>query len=155
MFFKANQQEANSVKEFLSLYGLASGQYINFDKSIVCFINNVGVGDRKSVGNIMGVRSEGGNGRYLGLPMRVGRNRREVLGYVKERIIARIESWNHKFLSRACRVVLLKSVIQAIPSYTMGVFLLPVGLCKEIEIVMNFFWWKGGRRENKGVHWKS
>ncbi|XP_031131836.1 uncharacterized protein LOC116033219 [Ipomoea triloba] len=37
----------------------------------------------------------------------------------------------------------------------MGVFLLPVGLCKEIEKVMNSFWWKGGKRENKGIHWKS
>lgn len=51
--------------------------------------------------------------------------------------------------------MLLKSVIQAIPSYAMGVFLLPVGLCEKIEVIMNSFWWKGGRRENKGIHWKA
>lgn len=34
---------------------------------------------------------------------------------------------------------MLKSVIQAIPSYVMSVFLIPLGLVKEVEIVINSF----------------
>ncbi|XP_031130585.1 uncharacterized protein LOC116032236 [Ipomoea triloba] len=37
----------------------------------------------------------------------------------------------------------------------MGVFLLPKGLIKEIETLMNSYWWKGGGGENKGINWKS
>ena len=53
------------------------------------------------------------------------------------------EVWNKRFLSRAGKEVLLKSIIQAIPSYVMSVFLLPTTMCEEIERMMNAFWWGG------------
>lgn len=37
----------------------------------------------------------------------------------------------------------------------MNVFLLPKNLIREIESVMNAFWWKGAAREGKGICWKS
>uniref|UniRef100_A0A803PBQ1 Reverse transcriptase n=1 Tax=Cannabis sativa TaxID=3483 RepID=A0A803PBQ1_CANSA len=39
----------------------------------------------------------------------------------------RIQSWDNKFLSRAGKEVLIKSVVQALPAYTMNVFLIPAG----------------------------
>ena len=45
-----------------------------------------------------------------------------------------------KLLSQAGREVLLKVVIQAIPTYTMGCFKLPIGLCNEIEVLIKKFW---------------
>lgn len=44
VFFKANQMEAKNIKDLLSNYGKASGQYVNFDKSLVGFSTNVGRG---------------------------------------------------------------------------------------------------------------
>ncbi|PNX92866.1 hypothetical protein L195_g016009 [Trifolium pratense] len=47
---------------------------------------------------------------------------------------------------------MIKSVLQAISSYVMSVYLLPDSTIKEIERMINFFWWGGGMN-NKGIIW--
>ena len=46
-----------------------------------------------------------------------------------------------KSLSRAGKEVLLKTVAQALPTYTMNVLLLLIGVCRDIEKMFNSFWW--------------
>jgi hypothetical protein len=59
-----------------------------------------------------------------------------------------------KFLSQAGKEILLKAVAQAIPTYCMSVFKLPETLCKEINGMMQKFWW--GHKENTSkIHWMS
>lgn len=48
--------------------------------------------------------------------------------------------------------MLLKTVIQAIPTYTMSYFWIPSTILKEIEAMSANFWW--GHSE-KGIHLKS
>jgi len=58
-------------------------------------------------------------------------------------------------LSQAGNEVLIKSVAQEIPSYCMGVFLLPTSIGDEIEKMLNSFWW-GAKGENRnGIRWLS
>ena len=57
-----------------------------------------------------------------------------------------------KILSQAGKEVLIKSVIQAIPTYTMSCFKLPRGLVKELEILIRKFRW-GYNGDNRKVHW--
>ena len=54
----------------------------------------------------------------------------------------------------AGREVLIKSVIQAIPTYTMSCFKLPKCLIKELEVLIRKFWW-GYNDAAKKVHWVS
>ncbi|XP_030503490.1 uncharacterized protein LOC115718807 [Cannabis sativa] len=49
--------------------------------------------------------------------------------------------------------VLIKSVVQSLPAYTMNVFLIPVGICQDIERAITKFWWRSNK--NKGIHWLS
>lgn len=51
----------------------------------------------------------------------------------------KFNSWRGKLLSRDGKEVLIKAVVQAIPTYTMSLFLLPMQLCKDIERLMNRF----------------
>ncbi|XP_050219768.1 uncharacterized protein LOC126670140 [Mercurialis annua] len=51
--------------------------------------------------------------------------------------------------------VLIKSVVQSLPNYTMNVFLILVGLCDELERVMNSFWWGQYQEKKKGINWAS
>ena len=55
-------------------------------------------------------------------------------------------------MSKADKEVMIKSVLQAIPSYLMSVYLLPDTTIKVVERMMNSFWWGGGVN-NKGIKW--
>ena len=57
-------------------------------------------------------------------------------------------------LSRAGKEVLIKAVPQSIPTYTMGVFLLLVKLCNELDALCARFWW-GQTGDERKIHWKS
>ena len=50
--------------------------------------------------------------------------------------------------------MLLKVVVQAIPTFAMGCFKLPLGLCREIEMLIRKFWWRQ-RGEHRKIHWKN
>lgn len=63
-----------------------------------------------------------------------------------------MHSWNNIFLSQASKKVLLKAIIQSIPTYTISVFKLPKKLCCKITQIMSTFWWGNNGLEKK-VHW--
>lgn len=44
-------------------------------------------------------------------------------------------------------------MVQALPSYAMGMFLFPEKLCSEMENPMCKFWWQNSTKKAKGIHW--
>jgi len=90
--------------------------------------------------------------KYLGLPSLVGRNKKASFNYIKERVWRKIQGWKEKLLSQARREILIKSVVQAIATYTMNCFKLPLGLCSEIESLIRKFWW-GQKGDWRKIHW--
>lgn len=78
--------------------------------------------------------------KYLGLPSFMGRGKRESFSYIRERVWHKIQGWKEKLLSQAGREILIKSIVQAMPSFTMGCFKLPKSLCKDIESLIRKFW---------------
>ena len=64
----------------------------------------------------------------------------------------KLQVWEGKLLSQAGREVLLKSVIQAILTFTMGCFKLPLGLCNEIEAMIKTYFW-GHCGDRRKIHW--
>ena len=46
---------------------------------------------------------------------------------------------------------MIKAVVQSILVYSMSVFKLPVGLCKDIEAMIQKFWWGNG--DGRKIHW--
>ncbi|KAM6548720.1 hypothetical protein CsatB_020396 [Cannabis sativa] len=92
---------------------------------------------------------------YLGLPNIIGRKKNAVLGFLKTKVIARINSWDGKLLSRADKEILLKTLVQSLPTYAMSVFLLLLGTCNEIEKLMALLWWKSSSSKGKGIIWRS
>lgn len=53
--------------------------------------------------------------------------------------------------------MLIKSVAQAIPTYSMACFKLPRGLCQHINGILRKFWWgcKNGERKTAWVSWET
>jgi hypothetical protein len=155
LFFKACERQAQTMKNILSLYEAASGQSISLPKLEIFYSRNVLDTLKNSITAIMGVQAVLGTGKYLGLPSMIGRNRTAVFAYVKDRVWQKINSWSSKCLSKAGREVMIKSVLQDIPSFVMSIFLLPGTIITNIENMMNSFWWGCGGSSNKGIHWMS
>lgn len=103
---------------------------------------------------VLGFLEADENTQYLGLPNCMNRNKNAILGYLKDRVRNKIQSWDGSLLNKGGKEVLLKTVTQAIPTFAMSVFLLPIEMCKDMEKLMCKYWWKSGRKD-KSIHWMS
>ena len=74
--------------------------------------------------------------------------------FIRERVWKKTHGWKEKLLSRVGKEVLIKSVLQAIPTYVMSVFSLLSTLCAKIKSIMRRFWWCG-EGNDKGIMWKK
>jgi ribonuclease HI len=152
LFCRANIVEATHLMSLLDIYGAASGQEINLAKSEEFFSRNLSEAAQADLSSIMGVKHVLGTGNYLGLPSMVGRSKKATFGYIKDRIWKKINSWRGRALSKAGKDVMIKSVLQSIPTYTMSVYMVPDSIINDIEKMINSFWWGGGA-DNKGIRW--
>ena len=59
-----------------------------------------------------------------------------------------------KLLSNVGKEILLKTVAQAVPTYTMSVFKLLNTLCNEMTSMVRCFWWGQANEKNK-MTWLS
>jgi hypothetical protein len=143
------------MKNILNTYEAASGQAISLPKSEILYSRNVPDALKNSITNILAVRAVLGTGKYLGMPSMIGRDRTATFAYIKDRVWQRINSWSCKCLSKAGHEVMIKSVLQAIPSYVMSMFQLPSTLITTIERMMNTFWWGHGSTNHRGINWLS
>ena len=50
--------------------------------------------------------------------------------------------------------MLLKVVVQVIPTFAVSCFKLPMGLCNDIKAMIRKFWW-GQRGDRRKIHWKK
>ena len=130
----------------------ASGQHVNYHKSAISFSANMDEASQWQVCEILEVFATSNHGTYLGMPSQIGRKNSVVFNFIREKVWQRLQSWNLKFLGRAGKEIMLKTVAQAIPNYAMNIYLLLVELYKELEIMMNSFWCK--RNEDRGIHWR-
>ncbi|KAH9779367.1 reverse transcriptase domain-containing protein [Citrus sinensis] len=96
-------------------------------------VNNEAV---HSICSLLGVQAIDNQRNYLRLPSHIGRSK----------II---------LLSRAGKEILLKTVAQAMPNYAMNIFLLPKELCRELEKMMNSFWWGRKKNGSGGINWMT
>lgn len=55
-------------------------------------------------------------------------------------------------MSNAGKEMLLKAVLQAIPTYTMGIFLLPQNITSKLNVMFKKFWW-GTNGGNTKIQW--
>ncbi|KAI5427001.1 hypothetical protein KIW84_032431 [Lathyrus oleraceus] len=80
------------------------------------------------------------------------RSKKATFSFIKDRIGKKINSWNGRSLSKAGKEVMIKLVLQAIPSYIMGVFVIPDAIVNDIEKMLISFWWRGSNN-NKRIMW--
>uniref|UniRef100_A0A5B7C6K9 Reverse transcriptase zinc-binding domain-containing protein n=1 Tax=Davidia involucrata TaxID=16924 RepID=A0A5B7C6K9_DAVIN len=157
LFANATEEQALEISRIISLYGEASGQQINFDKSALSFSSNVPVSRKDEIKNILGVSVCSIHNKYLGLPSTIGRSKMQPFNIIRERVWRKLQGWKERLLSKAGREVLIKAVAQAIPTYMMSCFKLPVTICDAINKMICNFWWgqKGSERKLHWIRWEK
>ena len=110
---------------------------------------------REGVKDSLQVHNETLCERYLGMPTDVGHSKNGTFKYLLDRVWEKIRGWMEKLLSSTGKEVLIKSVAQAIPVFSMSCFRLPRGVCLDIESLIRQFWWgsKRGKRKPSWVAW--
>lgn len=120
----------------------------------ISFSKNVPSDLRMEITNHLGVAVVDRHEKYLGLPTIVGKSKKVVFASIKERIWKKLQGWKEKFLSRAGKEVLIKAVIQAIPTYLMCIFRISDRVINEINSMIAKFWW-GSETVRSKMHWHS
>ncbi|XP_057443227.1 uncharacterized protein LOC130735144 [Lotus japonicus] len=152
LFFRATEEEVEVVNQVLTVYQQISGQLLNLDKSEISYSRNVLEERKHAIQERLQVKAVEVQSKYLGLPVFVGRSKSQVFNFIQERVWKKLKGWKEKALSMAGREVLIKFVAQAIPTYIMSCFSLPVGLCNHIESMISRFWW-GSKQGERKIHW--
>lgn len=87
--------------------------------------------------------------KYLGLPVLIRKLKKETFSYVKDRLWKKLHSWRGSLLSSANRELLVKTMAQALPTYSMQSFILPKSFCDEVNVMIAKFWWSGDSGKRK------
>jgi hypothetical protein len=124
LLLKVDDENATCLQQVLQLYEDCSGQVINKKKPSVLFSRNTQENMRDAFLTSLGVSQEAHIDKYLGLPIYMGRSKKKMFSYLKDRVWKRIQGWKEKLLSRVGKEILIKAVAQAIPTYAMFCFLL-------------------------------
>ena len=151
---KADKQEVAVIKGIFKVYGDATGQRINFDKSSITFGSKIEEGCKVWIKSELGITNEGGAGTYLGLPECFNGSKVQLLDYIRDRLKSRLSGWFARTLSLWGKQILLKAVAMAMPVYAMSCFKLTKTTCENLTSAMADFWWNALEHKRK-THWVS
>jgi hypothetical protein len=141
------------MKRILNDYEKASGQAINYGKLGVYFSRNTPNSIKDKILEILRVNEVLGTSRYFGMSSTIGRIKKAMFGYLKDRMWKKVQSWSGNYLSKAGREVLVKSIVQAISVYCMSTILLPESLDEELERMINYFLQRLNKSSIRGINW--
>lgn len=108
------------------------GQLINPAKCSIMFNPKGNSDEQVEVASLLDVQTTAFDAKYLGLPTAGGKLKRNKFLSIKEKLSKRLTDYSEKCLSTGAKEVLIKSVAQALPTYVMSVFQLPLTLCDEL-----------------------
>jgi hypothetical protein len=152
IFCRASTNEVTTIANIIHNYEEASGQLVNLNKSEMLFSKGVYESTKEDIYQILPIQNVTNFSKYLGMPTAAGRSKSQMFNYLQERIWKKLKGWKEKNLSFAGRETLIKAVAQAIPTYIMSSFLIPIGVCEQLERMICRFWW-GSTSDHKKIHW--
>ena len=152
LFCEASVEECQRLMDILGQYEAASGQAINRQKTTLFFSRNTREEVKQNIQQMLGARIMTDCEKYLGLPMACRKSKVNTFKELQERITKRFMGWKEKIISKVGREILIKTIAQAIPTYTMSIFKLLKALCDSINFTLAKYWW-GQTKDEKKIHW--
>lgn len=124
IFCLVKRKILTNIRRMMDCFQVLSGLRINFSKSGL-----IALGRSKLWGEQMaaklGCKLIDIPISYLGIPLGDNSNKASTWSPVIEKVRKKLDTWKSKVLSRAGRLVLIKSVLNSLPLYYMGLFKVP------------------------------
>ncbi|XP_057803386.1 uncharacterized protein LOC131018689 [Salvia miltiorrhiza] len=140
IFGRANANEVGVIRNILEKYEGVSGQKVNLDKSSISFSGGIVDEVKNELAGMLGFS--------------VGRSKTEMFRMLVDRTRKKSKYWKMRFLSGTRIIILIKAVLQSIPSYLMSCFVIPTQICQRLNSVAARFFW-GKKQEERRIHWRS
>lgn len=110
-FLDGSLQECQNVAAVINQYCYASGQAINLNKSGIFFSKDCPPSLKENMMRELRVPELERIGKYLGIPSDWGASKKQMFGWIMNRINMKLESWKEQLISKAGKEILLKSVV--------------------------------------------
>ena len=134
---EASVRNARNIKRALKDYGQAMGQMINWNKSVIYFIN-VNVPRQNKIKKIMGCEIGSLLGSYLGLPLGLDPPK-SFWSSLIDKIHMKLVRWKGSLLIQAGKIIVLKTILQSVSLYALSVFNIPRKFTQAIEFFLKIF----------------
>eukprot|EP00253_Pinus_taeda_P021219 PITA_21219 len=141
-------QEARHLKSLLADFSEASGTSINQSKSQIFFFHTPSV-IQSAILRILRFSSTKLPSTYLGAPLIASNLKHSAWKSLLDKLEAKLSSWTHRSLNMASRLVLIKSILQAMPLYLFSILAAPKWALKELKVIQRAILWG-----NSGLHRK-
>ncbi|KAM0008293.1 putative RNA-directed DNA polymerase [Helianthus debilis subsp. tardiflorus] len=145
-----SKEEMGNVMRILRCFYLCLGLKINVDKSNLYGIG-VSLEETGTLANKFGCNLDVLPFKYLGLKVGANMNRVNNWQLVYETFRSRLAKWKSHILSIGGRVVIIKSVLESLPTYFFSLYKVPKKVVSDLESLIKSFLW-GGSVEEK-MHW--
>lgn len=144
IFLNGSIGDSTSLHGSILLFQQATGMLINNNKSTItmvgCSIHQSTFASQRfpfTYSNLAdGIK-------YLGFRLKPSGYKIADWVWLITKVEKRIQVWYHRYLSRAGRLVLIKSVIEATPVYWMALAWIPRGILNRLQSICCRFLWKG------------
>lgn len=133
IFARANKKVAMEIKKCLKLYCSWPSQKVNASKSAIYSSKNLERATSIEVNGMLAYDQLRERCLHLGPPLFIGRNRTRDWSFLVEKTELRVAGWKQKLLSKAGRMILIKTAAQASPSYSMATNVLPKSICRRLD----------------------
>eukprot|EP00253_Pinus_taeda_P035953 PITA_35953 len=140
LFGYPSVQEASRFKALLNDFSEASGTDVNCSKSQIFFFHTP-PSVKTTVTRILGFPSASLPSKYLGAPLVTSTIKHSTWQSLLEKLESRLNLWTHRTLNLVSRVVLIKSVLQAMPLYMFSSLAAPKWVLKQIRNLQRSFMW--------------
>eukprot|EP00253_Pinus_taeda_P016963 PITA_16963 len=125
-------QEDSCLKSLLNDFSEASGTQVNNSKSQIFFFHTP-PSVKSAVSRILGFETASLPSTYLGAPLTASAIKQPAWRTLLEKLDSKLNLWTHRSLNLASRVVLIKSILQAMSLYLFSILAAPKWVLKRLR----------------------
>ncbi|KAK1309680.1 hypothetical protein QJS10_CPA08g00451 [Acorus calamus] len=147
----ATPTQGQIIRRIMSHVQECTGLIVNAQKSSVIFSPSVHPQTQRWITRILKIQRSEGSWPYLGIYIQENRAYTNNSKSILQAVDARLQTWRAKSLTLAGRIVLIQSVLQAIPLYSMFAAVVKKSVAEKIDKIARSFLWGGGNK-TKPIH---